>query len=391
MRRILLIAALLVAGCGMLMAADSNVELHGYMQNRLYLGSGANTQFRSERISLSTKATLPNDSLAYVELYYHPWTASNGLYLESAYYETSVLDGRLKVGKGRRTTFGMTPSYGNRKTSNYGIVSEAITQDRTQGVQYAGKKGQFDYAVGLHTGYRLGIRNIGEIPGDDVRNTATAADAANVMPHLCLRDPHSGSGNATQTPNQLSNRMAVSGRVGMTVVKGLTLGLSGSFESIDPRDLANINGSVGSDNVLRPRNPITGVFPTTPLGNKMDNNKMSQVGLDIAYKMPKGFLLQGEWYNSSVSDIDYNAWDILGGYEMSSGWKFYVRQSKQDMDLVPTDNPLTWDVTQTSLSVVQTLRKNLWLQYEYEINGEKSNTGDKVSNNIFFVELFSAF
>ncbi|MHB1456584.1 MAG: hypothetical protein ACYC0V_06685 [Armatimonadota bacterium] len=391
MKKILAITALLVSACGMLMAADNSVELHGYMQNRFYSGSGANTQFRSERISLIAKAALPNDSLAYVEVYYHPWTSSNGLYLESAYYETPVADSKLKIGKGRRTTFGMTPSYGNRKTTNYGIVAEAMTQDRVQGVQYAGKNGQFDYALGLHTGYRLGIRNIGDIPGDDLRNTATSSVAGNVVPHLCFRDPHSGGGNATQTPNQLSSKVQVSGRVGATITKGLTAGLSGSFATLDARDLANINGSAGSDNVLRPRNPITGVFPTTPLGGGFSDDKMSQIGLDLTYKMPKGLVFQTEWYRSNVSSLDYNAWDILGGYEMASGWKFYVRYSKQDMDLVPTDNPLSWDVNQTSLSAVQPLRKNLWLQYEYEINKEKTNTGGSVANDIFFVELFSAF
>jgi len=44
------------------------------------------------------------------------------------------------------------------------------------------------------------------------------------------------------------------------------------------------------------------------------------------------------------------------------------------------------------LSIVQPLRRGLWLQYEYEINDEKPPAGvGKVQNNLFFVELFSGF
>lgn len=176
---------LLCVGLSAALAAEGPpaVQIHGYMQNRGYFGPGANPEFRSERISVSATAALPDDSTGYVEVYYQPWAPASGLYLESAYYETALGAGRIRVGKGRNFAFGITPSYGNRKTSNYGIVAEAITQDRIQGIQYLLKKGDLDFGASVHTSRGLGVRNIGEIPGDTLRNPT------HQVPHLSLRDP----------------------------------------------------------------------------------------------------------------------------------------------------------------------------------------------------------
>jgi hypothetical protein len=74
-----------------------------------------------------------------------------------------------------------------------------------------------------------------------------------------------------------------------------------------------------------------------------------------------------------------------------NGWKLFVRYAQHNMDMPMTTNPLTWDVRQTSLSLVQPLAKSVWIQYEYEINAERTLTGAKVQNDLFFVELFSGF
>ncbi|MHB1001549.1 MAG: hypothetical protein ACYC27_20100 [Armatimonadota bacterium] len=381
MRKILFLSALVIAflsACTCAMAADTNIEVHGFLQNRVYLAPGANAEFRSERISLSTKATFENQSQVYVELYYHPWTASN-LYVESAYYQTPVDKGLLRVGKGRRVTFGIVPAFANRKTSNYGIVAEAITQDRIQGIQYLRDIGKVNLAVGLHSAYRLGSRPVGDVSGDDLRNNPSPTKEGHTVSHLALREANA------------SGKMQISGRAGIKLSPELTAGLSGSFASLDPRDVTNLTGAAGSDNTLRPRNPITNEFPTTPIGLEFDNNNMSQIGLDATYKRPNGMIVQGELYGSSVSDLNYNVWNILTGLESPSGWKYFIRYAQQNMDIAPTNNPLTWDITQTTFSIVQPLRKNAWLQYEYEINSEKTDSGANVANNLFFVELFTAF
>lgn len=354
------------------------VQVHGYLQNRFYEASGANPEFRIERLDLTAIAALPNDSNATVNVYYHTWAPTNPVYVESAYYDTPFGPGRLRVGKGRRLTFGITPAYPNRRTSNYGLVSEALTQDRIQGAQYVWQNSRWSLGGSLHTAYRLGVRNIGEIPGDDPRSLATPTQSAFAVPHLTLREA------------PLSQKLQISGRAGMNVVKGLNVGFSGSYASLDNRDLANLKGS-GTDVALRPRNPITGVFPTVPLGADFTNQSMAQYGADLTWQLPYGFLTQGELYRSRVSNLDYGVWSALVGWQAPFGWKFYTRYAEQNMDTPRTNNPLSWDTQQWNFSIVQPLRKDLWLQYEAELNNELTDTGAHVKNNIAFVELYVGF
>lgn len=376
------------------------VRIHGFAQNRLYAAPGANPSFRTERVSVSADATLPNDSLARVEVYYHPWSSSSGLYLESAYYDAPFGPGRVRVGKGRRITFGIVPAYPNRRTASYGIVSEAFTQDRVQGIQYVMQRGQVDLALGLHTAYRLGTRQLGEVPGDDLRNNPVAGTpagspplrAGHVVPHLALRD----------LPGALSRHPQISGRVGLKTGFGLQAGLSAAAAALDQRDLDSLRGV---DNALRPRNPLTDEFPTAPLGPAFTRDRLSQAGLDLTYKSRGGFVLQGEGYGAKVSDLEYHAWNLLAGWEVPpqgfrvpffewrvpTGWKLYARYGAKEMDTPITNNPLTWDARQLTLSLVQPLTPGVWLQYEAEFNQEDTHTGGKVRNDLFFAELFTGF
>ncbi|MBP6964124.1 MAG: hypothetical protein KBC96_06945 [Armatimonadetes bacterium] len=385
-------AVLLVAAAGALFAqaapAPPKIDVHGYMQNRFYMGEGASGEFRSERISISTLATFADTSNAYVELYYHPWVNTNGLYLESAYYDKPIEVGKLRIGKGRRQAFGITPAYPNRKTSNYGIVSEAFTQDRVQGVQYIGSKNNMEAALAVHTAYRLGTRAIGEIPGDTPRNALGVPQ--HQVPHLALRDPHSGSGNQafSAVSGQLSQKLQFSGRIGGTW-SGVKAGLSYSYAKLDSRDMANLRDPA-ADAVLRPSNPITGAA-SAPLLPGATDNTMSQLGFDFMRKWPCGFVLQGEYYDAKVSSLDYDAWNVVLGQEFKNGWKLFARYAQQNMDTPLANNPLTWDVQQVSLSMVQPIAKSVWLQYEYEINNEDALGGGKVDNDLFFIELFSGF
>ncbi|MGQ9524838.1 MAG: hypothetical protein ACUVTZ_08365 [Armatimonadota bacterium] len=364
---------LLAVPAVMVLAAEGGtpaVQVHGYMQNRVYFGPGATPEFRSERISVSASAALPEDSTAYVELYYHPWAPASGLYLESAYYETPLGAGKIRIGKGRRITFGITPAYPNRRTSNYGLVSEAFTQDRIQGVQYTIQKDALDAAIGIHTGYRLGVRQIGEIPGDSIRNLKYS------VPHLCFRDPASGGG----TPDsRQSSKLDISARLGGRWENGLKAGISALVGRLDDGDLQNLRTD---KNVLAP-----GTSP--PLLPGATSKTKRVLAFDYTYKHPEGLVTQGEFYAGKVSSLKYNAWNFLVGWEPPVGWKFFVRYAQQNMGSAANPaNPLSWDTRQLSISAVQPLRKGLWMQYEMEINTEKPGS---VKNNIFFVELFSGF
>ncbi len=381
----LLAAGALLAGLACAATADTaptTVQVHGYLQNRAYLAPAANLELVTERVSLSALANLPNESIAYAEVYYHPWAPSNGLYLESGYYDTGIGDGRARVGKGRRLAFGITPTYPNRKTSNYGIVSEAFTQDRIVGTQYVYKKDALDTAIDLQMGYRLGYRQIGSIPGDSTRNTV------NSVPHLSFRDGNSGGG----APASQSTLPAVSARVGGNWQQlGLRAGISAYYSELEPGDFIALTSGAGATNLLTPINPLTGLTPTSVLVPGGTSKKQQVWGPDFMYRTKNNLVLQGEWYDASVSSLDYNGWELLGGLDAPKGWKFFVRYGRQNMDTTPTDNPLSWDVNQWQISAVQPIRKGLWLQYEYEINGEKTNTGADVKNNLFFAELFTGF
>ncbi len=160
-----------------------SVEVHGYMLNRLYTPPGNTPRFDTERVSLSAIGHIAPAITGYVEVYFHPWvpdvilpnnsgetiTAEEGrVYLESAYLDLPLGAGNMRIGKGRQLNFGLTPTYPNRKTTQYGILSELFTQDRTQGFQYTCKQKTFDGGASVFTDNRLESRFIGYYPNPDV-------------------------------------------------------------------------------------------------------------------------------------------------------------------------------------------------------------------------------
>jgi hypothetical protein len=333
------------------------VQMHGYFQNRIYAGSGTNPEYRVERASISATAALPNDSTAYAEVYYQPWSAASSkeFYLESAYFDTKVGEGHIRVGKGRRMTFGITPAYPNRKTTNYGLFAEAFTQGRIQGVQYMLQKGTLDFGIAAHTAYRLAPAMIGDIPGD------TAYEAAHTVNHISLVD----------IPGGLSRKMAVSSRLGGVWMDGkLKAGVSTMFNRMDPLDIATI-----------------GALKAT--GTKKNYRVW---GPDVQYKTGTGFIAQGEWVDAKAASLGYKGYEFTAGWQPPQGWSFFARYAKQDMNIVPTANQLTWDTNQLSLSAVHPPSKGPWLPSACELTRETPPAGTaKVKNNLFFVELFSGF
>ena len=160
--------------------------------------------------------------------------------------------------------------------------------------------------------------------------------------------------------------------------------------------LTGVGSSAGgtATSLLRPVNPLlpanTVIPALLPLGTT--NRKQTVWGPDFAYKSPSGIVIQGQYLIGGVSTLDYNAWDALIGYEpVNGGWRFYAKYGQQNMDTPTTINPLTWDTKQLMLSAVQPISKTVWLQYEAELNTENANPSGKVKNNLFFVELFTAF
>ncbi len=347
------------------------VEWHGYIQQRMYSPSGAQTQMKLERLSLSGKMPIDTRSFLYSEVYYHQY-APKPYYLDSLYYDLPVGDGRLRIGRGRLTTFSITPTGANRKTSNYGLIAEAFTQDRIYGIQYNRSKGRLDTGISVHPSFRMGKRLVGDA------HLLGTHGLNNCVPHLAFRD----------LQDQISDKLSVSARVGMHWGPGLKVGLSAQYGDMDDRDFAAMVGATST--ALRPKNPFTGQT-STALGANFTNHTLGQYALDATYKQKPGFITQFEGYLAHASNQQFGGWSFLTGWDPPKGWRFYCRYGQQLMGGERTDNPLTWDQGQLVFSAVQPLRKNAWLQYEYEINSNFSNTGSHVRDNIFLTELMLLF
>lgn len=361
-----IIAVLLVVcagGCAFAQAVQ-DIELHGYMLNRFYANPDSTARFAMERVSLSAVGKLGQDGTAYIEVYYHPWltdrvlgtapnqfTAEQGrVYMESAYVDLPWAGGRIRIGKGRHLAFGMTPSYPNRKTTQYGILSETFTQDRIQGFQYVYKKDALDFAASLTTDLRIGSRSAGEFPG---------VESSKVVRHFCERDDNAN----------LSGRLAGSVKLGVS----------------KPNVQAHISGAVGKL-VQADADFIGGQYGFSAGANtNRDHNKW---GADVIYNWGP-YVAQSEWYQGNFSFLKVTGYNVLVGYQPKEGRKAYLRWAALNNDR-PTnpERPLTWDIQQFTVGIVQPIRKGVWAEFQYEKNKEK---GGSVDNDLLFVEFFTGF
>jgi hypothetical protein len=344
-------------------------EIHGFMQNRFYAAEGSNARYRLERVSVNAQRPL-GDATGYVEVYFHPWLPSSTAneqfrtYLESAYVDVPVGEGRFRAGKGRHLAFGMVPSYGNRKTSNYGLVSETFTQDRVTGVQYYLAKKDWEVAASLTAAPSIGSRPSG----------LSSSSRTSTIFHLADRDITAEGADP--------RKMNISARLG-TKKPNLFAGISGSYGKLNQEDLTFLNTVAGI--------PVTG-------------KNRTRYGIDAMWKPVTPWVVQGEFYTGDTGGLDMNAWDILVGYEPKDKVKFYARYSQYNIDtpslligaLVPgvsaPQGDITWDQQQVSLSMVIPIRKTVWLQLEEELNFQDEPAGAASGrNNVFFAELFTAF
>ena len=359
---------LLIAGVASLalmsqaQAADG-LELHGWVANRFY-GEPGSAHFQAERISLYVSKDIDENLKAYIEYYYHNWAnlktdKGSPWMLESAYVNfTDKKGNQLRIGKGRVFCFGLVPTYGNRKHSEYGLVAETFTQERSVGLQYFGSTAdkKLDFGIALLNALPPSTRFSGT-------DQAFFRDEP-VVSHLADK----GDGK----------NLAGSARIAVPVMAGGKLGLSYRTGKLTKADLTFL----GSKDLL-------------DRGAHSDTN--NQWGADFNYKHKSGVVAQAEYYGAKMSSLDFNGWDALLGYEPADpmGVKYYARYGKLDLDPpAVTSSSYTWDQTQWIVSLVKPLRKGkpVWLQVEWISNDETPPSGtSKVDNDVFFVELFTGF
>jgi len=334
--------------------AISNVELHGYMQNRFYIPQSAQPRFAVERVSLSAAAKLPSESNAYVEVYL-PVQPGSALYLESGYVDLPVGKGRLRIGKGRQLNFGITPTYPNRKTSQYGILSETFTRARIQGLQYAYKTGILDGGVSVFTDLTGGTRQIG--------NFAGALTGVDTQPYVCESEP---SGAA-----QTNSRMAASAKFGCSTP---TFNLhasyaTGGLSQVNANTIASYWGLPGNASMNHNKYGVDGTWGSGP------------------------WVAQVEAYQGKFGSVKLSGYSILGGYQPKDKIRVYARYAAIVSDKQPiAAQPTGWDPQPLTIGVVKPLFKGVWIECDYENNLQRvPKGGTKIDDGLFFVELFTGF
>ena len=340
--------------------AVQNVELHGYVQSRLTMPSGGRTVFNVERVSLSALGKYGEDGTCFVELWMHPGVTNevspDGIspgypsgsslgtsaedsrtYIESAYMDLPFANGRIRVGKGRQQNFGMVPTYPNRKTSQYGITSEAFTQDRIMGFQYYAKNGTFDYGASLYTDLVAGKRGVGGFAG--------AVGATQTVAHLVDKD----------IPGDISGRLAVSGRLGWT----------------NPRWQVHFSAATGGLN----KNQLGALG-----GTNTDHDKY---GVDAVYTTGP-WVFQGEAYKGTWGGLDIDSYQLGASYQPKDKTRFCVKWAA----LNNSTTAVYRDLEQFTFGVVQPIRSKVWVELNYEKNSE---SGASIDNDLLILELFSGF
>jgi hypothetical protein len=414
---VLALVALCVLGAGAAACAAEQqgppaVEVHGWMLTRYYvntvvdatrdsLGRITSKQeedaVKTERISLSGLARLANGKTAYAEIYIHPWlmnfnpqpgtplapvkaaTEPSALYLESLYVDIPAGPGaKFRIGKGRNMAFGIVPTYGNRKTSNYSPLAEMYTMDRVLGIQYMQTRGKDSLAFAILNSPRPGTRSIGQAADVQLdRNTLSTT----TVTHLTDRDVPADRSGELEFSTRLGRQMGV-----------VNTGISGRIGAMDKTDAAFLASK----------------FPTY----NGSNRTLLRYGLDTTYSaMP--FYGTFEYYAGSTGGIRHSGWAVLLGVEPSAQctapWRsmsgackgLFVRYGALDIDVPPiadVKKSITWDTRQLAVSYVYPLRMKRytslpkWLQFEYERNKDEAPGGlQEIPNNLLFVELFSAF
>ncbi|MDD5131853.1 MAG: hypothetical protein PHH44_04250 [bacterium] len=335
--------------------ANNTAKIGGYTRLRYLILPKESDTFRFDELSLTIKNDFNERVFGLVGALIY---GGNTFYLEHAFLGIKglPLNGMLYIGQTRNYAFGLTPTGGNRKTTNYGIVSDVFTHDRILGVQYLGKVDKIDLSAAVYNGYAIANRAAGE----GVSRVNFLADRDSTLGTFQGRDA--------------SDNKEVAARVGVSNLSGFSAGLSGSVGRLSAADLTFMKTNVKAD---------------------YDNRTKNRFGLDAKYNVG-ALLLQGEFYQGKTSELSHNAWQALVFYKIpcqqDKTVDVYGRYGMVTPDITATASSYTWELRQTVAGVIYYFTKSIWLQTELEFNDESPLAGiEKIDNDVYFTELFVGF
>lgn len=335
--------------------ANNTAKIGGYTRLRYLILPKESDTFRFDELSLTLRNDFSEQIFGMLGALVY---GGNVFYLEHAFIGIKglPLNGMIYIGQTRNYAFGLTPSYGNRKTTNYGIVSDMFTHDRILGVQYMGKVDMIDFSAAVYNGYAIGNRAAGE--------------GVNKVNFLADRDSTLGAFQGRDA----SDNKEVAARFGVSNMSGFSAGVSGSVGRLSAADLTFVKTNVCSDYTARTKN---------------------RFGVDAKYNAG-ALLLQGEFYQGKTSELSHNAWQALALYKIpyreEKTIDVYGRYGMVTPDIDATASSYTWDLKQTVAGFIYYFTKSIWLQTELEFNDESPMDGiEKIDNDVYFTELFVSF
>ena len=367
-------------------ALPGNLSFSGYFRGRFQAPEAEKNSFNATEVTLQPKWDASDKIHGEAHLWFYPAAPAGPLpmfYLESAMITVDGLafgpKAKMIAGKARNFAYGITPAGPNRLVSNYSLYSESFTHARVTGLQFLNNldNGKINWNVGLINGFPV---------KDDYRNMGIelwSQNGGNTVSVLAVGE-EAMDGN---------DPIAISTRIGGNITPRFNMGLSAYFNKLDGKP-GDGNGASSFGEVVDKTHPAD----ATKVG---DDHRFW--GVDFKFK-DRGFTLQGEYSDARITDLDYNGFQILAGYDFDDKNSFYIQygQLNYDIDNIDDWNTVTagnqnydnvlWDKDQITLSYKHKLSKMAWLQLEHEINGEDTPTGvADVENDITFLEFFVGY
>ncbi|HID57421.1 TPA: hypothetical protein EYP37_12875 [Candidatus Poribacteria bacterium] len=362
------------------------------------INEGDISQFRAERLITMATGELKDVANFNVSIYFHPWVPvmPGQIYVESVYFTLKKLpgigklplNGSILIGQGRNRNFGVMPSYSNRKTSEYTIVSDMFTHDRIQGVQLSFSKKPLFCGVSLHNGYKLGARKVGPVKfladrGLDLVNRASDIDSGK----------------------------EISVRAGIKCPEGPSdAAISFSYAKLydDGKELndptKNDDITFLMDNVLGWRRVVEKEGKkVVEVDKEMEKFNKIRLGFDSTVVFKERDLpvypsmLRSETYYGMTGDLNHiGLCGMLGVKVKPLKLDLYAVVGRIMLDLEDNQrsaqNSFTWNITQIMISGLFAIQKGITLRVEYQKNIEDvPQGGEAPANDKLFLETLMAF